>query len=150
MCEGLRTTEPSNGGQGRVLVMEFPGQSTLLDSLQVPRLSDFVLAAMRWREVVPLGGDQCLRYREPNFRAGTRAVCQRRYSATPKQLVDDIVPQLQPSHQSPDIWFNMPLLRRRLRCHYCNVQSRDSVSHIPKTYHCPHCDAVNHFDEVYS
>jgi len=42
----------------------------------------------------------------------------------------------------------MTLLRRRLRCHYCNVQSRDSVSQIPKTYHCPHCDAVNHFDQV--
>ncbi|KAF1849889.1 uncharacterized protein K460DRAFT_326198 [Cucurbitaria berberidis CBS 394.84] len=41
----------------------------------------------------------------------------------------------------------MVLLRRRLRCHYCNVQSRDAVSHIPKTYSCPHCDAVNHFDE---
>ncbi|KAH7359974.1 Ima1 N-terminal domain-containing protein [Pyrenochaeta sp. MPI-SDFR-AT-0127] len=41
----------------------------------------------------------------------------------------------------------MVLLRRRLRCHYCNVQARDSVSHIPKTYLCPQCDAVNHFDE---
>ncbi|RMZ66155.1 Integral inner nuclear membrane ima1 [Pyrenophora seminiperda CCB06] len=43
--------------------------------------------------------------------------------------------------------FTMALLRRRLRCHYCNVQSRDSVLQIPKTYHCPHCDAVNHFDQ---
>jgi hypothetical protein len=42
----------------------------------------------------------------------------------------------------------MALLRRRVRCHYCNVQSRDSVSHIPRQYLCPHCDAVNHFDEV--
>ncbi|KAI1531389.1 repeatdomain containing protein [Pyrenophora tritici-repentis] len=41
----------------------------------------------------------------------------------------------------------MALLRRRLRCHYCNVQSRDGVSQIPKTYHCPHCDAVNYFDQ---
>ncbi|KAF2848967.1 hypothetical protein T440DRAFT_427672 [Plenodomus tracheiphilus IPT5] len=41
----------------------------------------------------------------------------------------------------------MPLLRRRLRCHYCNVQSRDSVSQIPQTYLCPHCDALNHFDQ---
>ncbi|CBX92194.1 hypothetical protein LEMA_P049000.1 [Plenodomus lingam JN3] len=41
----------------------------------------------------------------------------------------------------------MPLLRRRLRCHYCNVQSRDSVSKIPQTYLCPHCDALNHFDQ---
>ncbi|KAF1940889.1 hypothetical protein EJ02DRAFT_349055 [Clathrospora elynae] len=41
----------------------------------------------------------------------------------------------------------MVLLRRRLRCHYCNTQSRDSVPHIPKTYHCLRCDAVNHFDE---
>jgi hypothetical protein len=42
----------------------------------------------------------------------------------------------------------MALLRRRVRCHYCNVQSRDSVSHMPRQYLCPHCDAVNHFDEV--
>ncbi|KAI8934250.1 hypothetical protein NX059_008995 [Plenodomus lindquistii] len=41
----------------------------------------------------------------------------------------------------------MPLLRRRLLCHYCNVQSRDSVSQIPQTYLCPHCDALNHFDQ---
>ncbi|EMD97642.1 hypothetical protein COCC4DRAFT_52176 [Bipolaris maydis ATCC 48331] len=41
----------------------------------------------------------------------------------------------------------MPLLRRRMRCHYCNVQSRESVSQIPKKYRCPQCDAVNHFDE---
>ncbi|KAH9876156.1 hypothetical protein J1614_004035 [Plenodomus biglobosus] len=41
----------------------------------------------------------------------------------------------------------MPLLRRRLRCHYCNVQSRDTVSQIPQTYLCPHCDALNHYDQ---
>ncbi|KAH7389510.1 Ima1 N-terminal domain-containing protein [Phaeosphaeria sp. MPI-PUGE-AT-0046c] len=41
----------------------------------------------------------------------------------------------------------MALLRRRIRCHYCNVQSRDSVTQIPRQYHCPQCDAVNHFDE---
>ncbi|KAI4665722.1 uncharacterized protein J4E78_003187 [Alternaria triticimaculans] len=41
----------------------------------------------------------------------------------------------------------MALLRRRLRCHYCNTLSRDTVSQIPKTFHCPQCDAVNHFDE---
>lgn len=44
--------------------------------------------------------------------------------------------------------FAMVLLRRRLRCHYCNTQSRDSVSDIPRVYLCRHCDAVNHFDEV--
>ncbi|KAL6707167.1 hypothetical protein ACN47E_004714 [Coniothyrium glycines] len=41
----------------------------------------------------------------------------------------------------------MVLLRRKLRCHYCNTQSRDNVSHIPRTYRCPVCDAVNYFDE---
>ncbi|OAL48737.1 hypothetical protein IQ07DRAFT_512882 [Pyrenochaeta sp. DS3sAY3a] len=41
----------------------------------------------------------------------------------------------------------MPLIWRRLRCHYCNVQSRDSFAHRPQQYQCPHCDAVNHFDE---
>ena len=44
----------------------------------------------------------------------------------------------------------MALLRRRLRCHYCNNQSRDTFLHIPKTFHCPQCDAVNHFDEVHT
>ncbi|KAF1922063.1 Ima1 N-terminal domain-containing protein [Ampelomyces quisqualis] len=39
------------------------------------------------------------------------------------------------------------LFRRRLRCHYCNAQSRDSVAHAPRQYLCPQCDAVNHFDE---
>lgn len=103
---------------------------------------------MGWREVDPLGGDQCLRYCDPNFRFSPRAVCQRRHSATPNQLADDIVRPHQPSHQPPDLVANMPLLRRRLRCHYCNVQSRESVSQIPKRYRCPQCDAVNHFDEV--
>lgn len=42
----------------------------------------------------------------------------------------------------------MALLRRRIRCHYCNVQSRDSVAQMPRQYHCPHCDAMNYFDEV--
>ncbi|KAF2127119.1 hypothetical protein P153DRAFT_424437 [Dothidotthia symphoricarpi CBS 119687] len=41
----------------------------------------------------------------------------------------------------------MVLLRRRLRCHYCNTLSPDSVSDIPRLYLCRHCDAVNHFDE---
>ncbi|KAF2625622.1 hypothetical protein BU25DRAFT_345820 [Macroventuria anomochaeta] len=41
----------------------------------------------------------------------------------------------------------MPLLRRRIRCHFCNQQSRHTVSHVPSTYLCPQCDAVNHFDE---
>ncbi|KAH4412435.1 hypothetical protein HBH92_111970 [Parastagonospora nodorum] len=41
----------------------------------------------------------------------------------------------------------MAIIRRRIRCHYCNMQSRDSVSNIPRQYLCPHCDAVNHFDE---
>jgi late competence protein required for DNA uptake (superfamily II DNA/RNA helicase) len=42
----------------------------------------------------------------------------------------------------------MALLRRKLRCHYCNTQSRDTVSRMPETYHCRECDAVNHFDEA--
>lgn len=42
----------------------------------------------------------------------------------------------------------MPLLRRRIRCHFCNQQSRETVAHIPRTYLCPQCDAVNYFDEV--
>ncbi|OSS51512.1 hypothetical protein B5807_03817 [Epicoccum nigrum] len=41
----------------------------------------------------------------------------------------------------------MPLLRRRIRCHFCNQQSRETVAHIPRTYLCPQCDAVNYFDE---
>lgn len=41
----------------------------------------------------------------------------------------------------------MPLLRRRIRCHFCNQQSRDAVSQTPRTYLCPQCDAVNYFDE---
>ncbi|KAJ4349018.1 hypothetical protein N0V95_004955 [Ascochyta clinopodiicola] len=41
----------------------------------------------------------------------------------------------------------MPLLRRRIRCHFCNQQSRHTVSHMPRSYLCPQCDAVNHFDE---
>jgi phage FluMu protein Com len=44
--------------------------------------------------------------------------------------------------------FTMAIIRRRIRCHYCNMQSRDSVSNVPRQYLCPHCDAVNHFDEV--
>jgi DNA-directed RNA polymerase subunit RPC12/RpoP len=42
----------------------------------------------------------------------------------------------------------MPLLRRRVRCHYCGNYARDHVSHMPQTYLCPHCDAENHFDQV--
>lgn len=43
----------------------------------------------------------------------------------------------------------MPLLlRRKIRCHFCNQQSRHAVSRIPRTYLCPQCDAVNYFDEV--
>jgi hypothetical protein len=42
----------------------------------------------------------------------------------------------------------MALLRRRIRCHYCNLQSRDSVAQMPRQYLCPHCDAANYFDEV--
>ncbi|KAJ4307658.1 hypothetical protein N0V94_009659, partial [Neodidymelliopsis sp. IMI 364377] len=41
----------------------------------------------------------------------------------------------------------MPLLRRRLRCHFCNQPSRDALAHPPRTYECPHCDAINYFDE---
>ena len=43
----------------------------------------------------------------------------------------------------------MPLLRRRIRCHFCNQQSRETVAQIPRTYMCPQCDAVNYFDEVH-
>lgn len=70
MWEGLRTTEPWSSGRGRVLAVDFPGQSTFSGSLQAPRFNGLVLAAMGWREVVPLGGDQCLRYCDPNFRVG--------------------------------------------------------------------------------
>jgi hypothetical protein len=44
--------------------------------------------------------------------------------------------------------FTMPLLRRRLRCHFCNQPSRDALAHPPRSYECPHCDAINYFDEV--
>jgi phage FluMu protein Com len=42
----------------------------------------------------------------------------------------------------------MTLLRRHIRCNYCNVQSRDRVSQMPHQYLCPHCDALNYFDRV--
>jgi len=42
----------------------------------------------------------------------------------------------------------MPLLRRRIRCHFCNQQSRAAVAHMPRSYLCLQCDAVNYFDEV--
>ncbi|KAJ4987258.1 hypothetical protein SVAN01_07269 [Stagonosporopsis vannaccii] len=41
----------------------------------------------------------------------------------------------------------MPLLRRRIRCHFCNQQARDAVAQMPRTYLCLQCDAVNYFDE---
>lgn len=44
--------------------------------------------------------------------------------------------------------FTMPLLRRRIRCHFCNQQSRAALAHAPRAYLCPQCDAVNHLDEV--
>lgn len=51
-------------------------------------------------------------------------------------------------HNTTLAFSTMALLRRRIRCHYCNVQSRDSFTQSPRQYHCPQCDAVNHFDEV--
>ncbi|KAH8730179.1 Ima1 N-terminal domain-containing protein [Phaeosphaeriaceae sp. PMI808] len=41
----------------------------------------------------------------------------------------------------------MPLLRRRIRCHYCNQQSRDGIPNTTRQYLCPQCDAVNYLDE---
>jgi phage FluMu protein Com len=40
------------------------------------------------------------------------------------------------------------LLQRRLRCFYCNGVARNDQAGIPRTWHCPHCEAVNHLDQV--
>ncbi|KAH7085136.1 Ima1 N-terminal domain-containing protein [Paraphoma chrysanthemicola] len=42
----------------------------------------------------------------------------------------------------------MALLRRRIRCHYCNQQSPDTVTQMPRRFHCPHCDATNYYDKL--
>ncbi|KAF2266648.1 hypothetical protein CC78DRAFT_614829 [Lojkania enalia] len=39
------------------------------------------------------------------------------------------------------------LLRRRLRCHYCNQDSANNQQGVPRTWVCPHCDSTNHLDE---
>ncbi|KAF2692101.1 hypothetical protein K458DRAFT_325951 [Lentithecium fluviatile CBS 122367] len=39
------------------------------------------------------------------------------------------------------------LLRRKLRCHYCNACSRNDQAGIPRTWMCPYCEAVNHLDD---
>lgn len=42
------------------------------------------------------------------------------------------------------------LVRRSLRCFYCNKSSRNDQAGIPRTWTCPHCEALNHLDEVRS
>ncbi|KAF1960365.1 hypothetical protein CC80DRAFT_466166 [Byssothecium circinans] len=39
------------------------------------------------------------------------------------------------------------LLRRNLRCHYCNLTSRNEHGGIPRQWLCPNCDATNYLDE---
>ncbi|KAF2635930.1 hypothetical protein P280DRAFT_410697 [Massarina eburnea CBS 473.64] len=39
------------------------------------------------------------------------------------------------------------LLRRNLRCHYCNATTRNEHGGIPKKWLCRNCDAVNYLDE---
>ncbi|KAF2737358.1 hypothetical protein EJ04DRAFT_126797 [Polyplosphaeria fusca] len=39
------------------------------------------------------------------------------------------------------------LVRRRLRCHYCNTYCAGDHSGIPRAWQCPHCDSMNHMDE---
>lgn len=60
-------------------------------------------------------------------------------------------PQVDQAHGEGSHWrsFTMPrLLRRKLRCHYCNAYCSNQQAGIPRTWLCPSCDAPNFLDEV--